>query len=200
MVWLEPGCHEKVCVEVYEVPSTENVRPSRIRLHSYLNVILSEGSILRNRPVHCDRRRIVRARVRTGAGAGPPAKTITHLGVIGRCCTNRYSRSGVSPPTSRRHCATGPVSHRQEILRLECRGVGLVSGRRNGVRDSSAITPLCPRVLNACPTALRGGCGYGVTRAGRPGKGLCRTVTSAVNSERETCGSCLDSHLDVGVA
>ena len=88
------------------------------------------------------------------------------------------------------------MGHRQEILRLECRGIGLVSGRRNSVRDSSAITPLCPHVLNACPTALRGSCGNGVTRTGRPGKGLCRTITSAVNSERETCGSCLDSHLD----
>src|SRR5205814_9047990 len=108
---------------------------SQISLDSYLNWILCEGSILYNGPVHCDRRWIVRARVRTGAGAGPTAKIVTHLGIIGRCCTNRDSRSDVYPPTSRTHGATGPVGRRQEILRLECRGVGLVSGRRNSVRD-----------------------------------------------------------------
>jgi hypothetical protein len=58
------------------------------------------------------------------------------------------------------------------------------------------ITPLCPQVLNACPATLRGSCGNSVTRTGRPGKALCRTETSAVYSERETCGICLDSHLN----
>jgi hypothetical protein len=165
-------------------------------LDGYLNGILCEDSILCNGPVHGDRRWIVRARVRPGAAAGPPAKTVTHLGVIGRRGTNRDSRSGVFPPISRLHCATGPVGHRQEILRLECCGVGLVRSRRNGVRDGSTIAPLCPHVPNACPAALRGSCGYGMTRPGRPGKVLCRAVASAINSERETWQSCLDSHLD----
>ena len=196
MVWLEPGCHEKVWAEVYEVPSTENGTTSRISLDSYLNWILCEGSILCNRPVHCDRRWIVRARVRTGAGAGPAGKTVTHLGIVGRCCTNRDSRSAVSPPTARTNRAARSVRHRQKILCPECRRVRGVGGRRNRVRDSSATAPICPDVPNACATALRGSCGNGVTRTGRPGKGLCRTVTSAVNSERETCESCLDSHLD----
>ena len=165
-------------------------------MNTYLNRILYEGSTLGNRPVHRDRGWIVRARERTGAGAVPSAETVTHLAVVGRRCTNRDNRARVFPATSRLHCATGSMSHRQEILRLECRGIGLVSGRRNSVRDSAIITPFCPYILNACSTVLRGSCGNGVTRTGGPGKSLGRTVTSAVDSERETCGSCLDSHLN----
>ena len=47
------------------------------------------------------------------------------------------------------------MSHRQEILRVEIRCVNLVSGRRNGVRDSSATSPTSPHVTNPCGAVLR---------------------------------------------
>ena len=75
------------------------------------------------------------------------------------------------------------MGHRQEILRPERRCVGLVRGGRHSVRDSSATAPIFPCVLNACATVLRGSGRYGMTRAGHPGKRLCRTVSRAVNAE-----------------
>ena len=65
------------------------------------------------------------------------------------------------------------MSHRQVILFLECRRVGLVGGGRNGVRDRAIVAPSGPYVPNACATALRRSGGNGVTRTGRPGKCLC---------------------------
>ena len=55
------------------------------------------------------------------------------------------------------------MGHGQVILRGERRRVSRVSGRRNSVRDRTMIAPLGPYVLNACATALRRSCGYGVT-------------------------------------
>ena len=69
--------------------------------------------------------------------------------------TDRDSCSAASPPTNGSHHATGPVGHRQVILRVEIRCVNLVSGRRNCVRDRSAIGPATPRVTNPCGTVLR---------------------------------------------
>ena len=172
--------------------------PSQIRLHSYLNGILSERSVLGNRSVHCDRSWIVRARVRTGAAASPAGKTVTHLIIVGWSCTNRDSCPAVCPPTRRTNGASGAVGHRQVILRRECRCVGLVSRRRNSVRDPTVVTPSAPQELNASGSALRGNCRNGVARTARPRKRLCRTVTSAVNREREAGWSCLNSHLDGG--
>ena len=124
---------------------------SRISLDSYLNGILSKGRVLRNRSVHCDRSWIVRSRVRTRAAAGPTGKTITHLIIVGWCCTNRNGRSGVSPPTAGQHRAARSVSHRQIILRPECRGVGPVCGRRNSVRYGAVVAPLGPYVRTPVP-------------------------------------------------
>jgi len=55
------------------------------------------------------------------------------------------------------------MGHRQVVLRPECRGVGLVSGGSDSVRDSSATGPATPYVVNACGTVLRGSCGNDVT-------------------------------------
>ena len=88
------------------------------------------------------------------------------------------------------------MTHRQIILRPEGRRVGLVRGGRDRVRDGAIVAPPGPHVLNARAAALRGSRGNGVTRAGVPGKRLGRTVSCAVNGERETCRSCLNSHLD----
>jgi len=65
------------------------------------------------------------------------------------------------------------MRHRQVILCVEIRRVGLVGGGSNSVRDSSATGPVCPYVANACAAVLRGNGRNGMTRAGRPGKGLC---------------------------
>ena len=46
------------------------------------------------------------------------------------------------------------MGHRQVILRLECRRVGRVGGRRDSVRDRPVVAPLGPYVLNACTAAL----------------------------------------------
>src|SRR5205807_3207163 len=145
---------------------------SRIRLDSYLNGILSEGSVLRDRSVHCDRSWVVRARVRTGAAASPTGEIVTHLSVVGWCCSNRDSRSTVFPPTRGTHYAAGSGGHRQVILRRECRCVGLVSRRHNSVRDPTIVTPSAPHELNACATTLRRGRGNGVIRTARPRKRL----------------------------
>ena len=88
------------------------------------------------------------------------------------------------------------MGHRQVILRPERCGVGLVGGRRDSVRDGAIVAPPGPHVSNARATVLRRSRGNGVARTARPGKRLCRTVSSAVNGERETRGSCLDSHLN----
>ena len=120
---------------------------------------MNESSVLSDGATHCDRGRIVRPGVRTGASASPIAKTVA----VSRCGTNRDSRSTVSPAAAGTHCATGPVGHRQEILCLECRRVGLVGGRRNGVRDRAIVAPSGPYVPNACATALRRSRGNGVT-------------------------------------
>ena len=78
----------------------------------------------------------------------------------------------------------------------ECGCVSRVRGRSDSVRDSSATAPICPYVTNACATALRRSCGYGVTRTGRPGECLCGTVSSSVHNERETGRSCLNGDLN----
>src|SRR4030095_7814144 len=77
-----------------------------------------------------------------------------------------------------------------------CRCVCRIRGRRNSVRYRTVVAPPGPYVTNTCAAALRGTCGNSVTRTGRPGECLCRTVSPAVNAERATYGICLDSHLD----
>ena len=63
-----------------------------------------------------------------------------------------------------------------------------------------AIGPICPHVLNAGATVLRGSCGNRMTRTGEPGKRLRRRISHPVNHEHKTDWSCLNSHLDaVGV-
>ena len=54
------------------------------------------------------------------------------------------------------------MSHRQGILRPEIRGVGLVSGRRDNVRDRTVVAPIHPYVANACASILWGCCGNSV--------------------------------------
>jgi hypothetical protein len=120
---------------------------------------MNKSSCLRDGAAHCDRGRIVRPRVRTGAAASPIAKTET----VSRPGTDRDSRSAVFPSTSGAHPATGPRGHGQVVLRLECRRVGRVGGWRNSVRDRAVVAPLAPYVLNACATALRRCCDNGVT-------------------------------------
>jgi hypothetical protein len=75
------------------------------------------------------------------------------------------------------------MSHGQIVLRPECRGVGLVRGWSDGVRDGSATAPATPDVPHPCATAPRGSCGNLVTRTGRPGKRLRRSIWSAINRE-----------------
>src|SRR4029453_1392878 len=128
---------------------------NRIRLYRYLNGILNKGSVFGNRPVHGDRSRIVRARVRTIAGAGPLVEPVTHVRIVGWRGADGDTHPGVLPTTSGTHRATGPVGHRQVILRPECRCVDLVSSRRNRVRDRSVVTPPGPQVLDTCAPALR---------------------------------------------
>src|SRR5439155_8817943 len=140
--------------------------------------------------------RIGRARVRTDAAASPAAETVTYLSIIGWCCSNRDNCSTVFPPAGGTDRATRSGGHRQVILRRECRCVSLIRGRRNSVRDRSVVAPPRPYVPHARGTVLRRRCSNGVTRTGRPGKRLCRNVTSAVNSERETGGRCLNRHLN----
>ena len=71
---------------------------------------------------------------------------------------DRDSYSAVFPPTSGTDGATGPVTHRQIILRPEGRRVGLVSGGRDRVRDGAIVAPPGPHVLNARAAALRRSC------------------------------------------
>ena len=61
---------------------------------------------------------------------------------VGWRCRDRDGRPLFFHPLAGTHRATGSVSHRQVILRLESRCVSLVGGRRNSVRDSSATSPL----------------------------------------------------------
>jgi len=117
--------------------------------------------------------------------------------VIGsRRGSNRNSRSAGSPAAGRTHDAACVMGHRQIILCFECRCVGLVSGRRDSVRDSSATAPITPEIPNACTAALRGSCGDGMTRTGVPRKRLRRIVSSAVNTKRETSLIGLNSYLN----
>ena len=88
------------------------------------------------------------------------------------------------------------MGHCQVILGLERRCVRFVRSRRNSMRNRAAIAPIHPHLSNACATILRRSCPNGVSRTGRPGKPLYGTMRSAINSERETCGICSDSHLN----
>ena len=101
----------------------------------------------------------VRPRVRTRSSPSPVAETVA----VSRGGTNRDSCPAVFPATPGTHRATGPVGHRQEILRPERRCVSRVSGRRNSVRDRAVVAPLGPCVLNACATALWRSGSNGVT-------------------------------------
>jgi hypothetical protein len=117
-----------------------------------------KGGILRNRPVHGGRSRIVPPRVRAYSAPSPIRETVT----ASRRGTNRNRCSAVSPPTAGTYRATSSVGHRQEILRRERRCVSDVGGGSNSVRDSSAIAPSTPYVPNATGSALWGSCSNGV--------------------------------------
>ena len=112
--------------------------------------IMSESGRLGNRPAHGDGSWIVRPRIGARSGAGPIGETVAS----GSGSTNRDNRSIISPPTSRTHRATGPLGHCEIVLCRECRCEGLVGGRSNRVRDSSATAPACPNILRAGTTAL----------------------------------------------
>jgi hypothetical protein len=119
---------------------------------------MSESGVLGNRPVHGGRSRIVPPRVRAYSAPSPIRETVT----ASRRGTNRNRCSTVSPPAAGTYRATGPVGHRQEILRRERRCVSGVGGGSNSVRDATIVAPSTPYVPNASGTALWGGCSNGV--------------------------------------
>jgi hypothetical protein len=162
-------------------------------LHA-LMLFMSESSCLRDGSTHCNQARIVCTGVRTGSDATPIAEAVAGSWH----CTNRDSRSSVFPSTNGSHPTTGAVAHCEVIFGAKIRGVTGVSSGSNSVRDRSAIAPIHPHVLNACATVLRRSGGDGVSRTGGPGKRVCGTIRGAINSEGETCGIRLDSHLDGG--
>src|SRR5205823_6836931 len=147
-------------------------------------------------PVHRDCSCDVCSRVRTGAGPSPVAEAVTDLSVGGWRSGDRNSCSAVFPPASGTYLAATSSVHRQVALRGKVRGVSRVLSWSDAMRDSSAITPLTPRVANACVTALGEACGDRVARTGRPGKCLRRAVGSAVNRECKICQICLDRCLN----
>jgi len=130
---------------------------------------MSKSPRLGNGSAHCNGSWIVRTRIRACPSACPTVETVT----ASRRGTDRDSHSTVFPSTGGTYGATGPMGHREIVLCRECRRIGLVGGRSNRVRDSSATAPVCPDVPHAGRTVLRGSCGYGVTRAGHPRKRLC---------------------------
>jgi hypothetical protein len=111
----------------------------------------TESTCLGNGPIHDDRTRVVRPSVRTTTAAYPAAKSKVRI----RVCLNHHTPSGVKPTAGRLHCAASSRTHRQEVLRLELRRVGLVSRRSDNVGDRSVVIPLLPNILHTGPTALR---------------------------------------------
>src|SRR5438477_10807441 len=95
--------------------------------------------------------RVVRASVGASTGAGPGGKSEDRIGF----CFNDHTRPGVMPAAGRLHCAASSRAHRQEVLRLELRRIGLVGRRSDDVRDRSVVTPLLPDILHTGATALR---------------------------------------------
>jgi len=106
---------------------------------------------LGNGSIHDDRTRVVRASVGASTAAHPADKSEAGI----RFCLNGHTRSGVMPATGRLHCAARSCTHRQEVLRLERRRVGLIGRRSDNVRDRSVVTPFLPDILHAGATALR---------------------------------------------
>jgi hypothetical protein len=106
---------------------------------------------LGNGSIHSDRTRVVRASVGTRTAAYPTAKSES------RTCVrfNGHTRSGVMPATGWLHCAASSRTHRQEVLRLELRRIGLVGRRSDNMRDRSVVTPFLPNILQTGAAALR---------------------------------------------
>ena len=92
-------------------------------------LIMSESTCLRDGSAHCDRGRVVGPRIGAGAAPSPIGETVA----ASRRGTDRNSCSAIFPSTSRTHCATGSVAHRQIILGAEVRCVSRVGGRRDSV-------------------------------------------------------------------
>ena len=131
-------------------------------------LVVSESSHLSDRTTNRNRHRVIRARVGTGAGPGPVAETVAAR----RFGADRNRRSAIFPPAAGRNGAAGTVAHRQVVLCVEGRRVGLVGGGSYSMRDFSAITPIFPDILNARSTGLRRGCRNRVSRTLGPGKCL----------------------------
>lgn len=106
---------------------------------------------LANGSPHDDRTRVVRSSVRARAAARPAGKCKPRI----RVCLNDYTVAGVTPAAGRLHCAARSRTHRQEILRLECRRIGLVRRGSDNVGDRSVVTPFRPDILHTETTALR---------------------------------------------
>ena len=119
---------------------------------------MSKSSCLCDGAANRDWNRIGGAREGAGPGACPAVEAVAR----GWPCRDRDGRAAVFPSTGGSHCATGSVGHRQEILLPEIRGVSLINSGSNSVRDSSAVAPTCPYVLDARAAALRRSCGNDV--------------------------------------
>jgi len=132
-------------------------RRGYLRVGWYLSPIKSGR--FGNGTTHRDRAWIGRSTVGAGSAAVPTAENVT----TSRGCADRNNRSAVLPAASGGDRASGSVILRQVILCRKGCGVSLVGSRSNGVRVSSAITPLGPHVPHACRTVLWRSCGDRVT-------------------------------------
>src|SRR4029453_5093131 len=125
----------------------------------FLASIMNKCPRLGNGPAHYNGSWIVGTRITPFPSACPPAETVPTR----RGCADRNNHSAVLPAARGRDGAPGSVIHRQIVLCGKGCCVSLGCSRSNGVRDSSAITPLRPHVAHACRTALWRSCGNRVT-------------------------------------